>query len=162
LLPPYGARSEDLPTALGNLLGERSYNSPNVYASGAPDPVALRAKVIARQWQGGFYQVFGPSDPGELFVSLNVYAGEEGARQAFRENDFPNSTQTISAPIALGDEAKGGRGIGANTGSLGMTWRRGRLVFDVSQRFDPGQETLDRIIDLARKLDARYAADPLR
>jgi carboxyl-terminal processing protease len=162
LLRPYAAQPADLPASLNNLLGDRAQDTPSIYASGAPDALALRTKVINRRWQGSFFQAFGPQDPGDVFVSVQIYAAEDGAREAIRENDFPNSNQLIIPPTTFGEDTVAARGIGSNSGSLSLAWRRGRLTFHVSQRFLPGEETFDQLIEIARKIDARHQASPLR
>jgi hypothetical protein len=67
----------------------------------------------------------------------------------------------IPAPATLGEEAVGVRGLGAAEGGLGLAWRRGRLIFSIYERARPGEATFERILALARALDARAAQRPL-
>jgi carboxyl-terminal processing protease len=161
LLRPFGATAGDLPADL-RLLGERVYDTPNLYASGAPNALTLRAKVIERGWQGSFRQVFGAADPGTIFVTVALYTGEGGARAALGENDFPNSARAFPAPAVLGEDTIAVHGIGASAGGSGIAWRNGRLVFSVYQRNRPGEESLDLALAVARRLEGRYRANPLR
>jgi len=120
---------------------------------------ALRATDLARGWEGEYDQQFGdvPNGPG-ITVSIDLFGDENGAADYIRSNDFPDQIQQVEAPIQLGDDTVAYRGIWVNNGAVALAWRHGRTIFTVSYNTQPGLESFDPVIQVAKAVETRYQA----
>ena len=161
-LSPYGARVSDIPP-LPNLrqLGDLAIDSPNIYAASASHSLQLAQTVLQRGWQGEFDQFFGSGDPYTYQLSVDLFKDAGGAQQAIHTNDFPEQFQVVSVPARLGDDTVAEKGIVSAQGETLLEWRRGRAVFTVSYLSEPGLESFDPLVQIARAVDARYQQHPL-
>lgn len=161
LLAGYGIDAAQVPpTQLvpqPRLIGDTVLTHVNELVTGARDPVALRATDLARGWEGEYDQSFGasPDGPG-IAISVDRFADENGATDYVRSNDFPDQLQQVDAPIQLGDQTVAYRGIWVNNGAVALVWRHGNTVFTVSYNTQPGLESFDPVIQVAKAVEARY------
>lgn len=162
-LAPYGAKTSDVPP-LPNLrdLGDEVIDTPDEYATCAPNVQQLTQKVLQRGWEGEFDQFFGSGDPFTYNVSIDVYKDASGAQQAIETNDFPQEFQIVMLPVRIGEETVAEKGIVASLGTTRLQWRRGRLVFSALYYSEPGLESFDPLVQIARAVDARYEQNPLK
>lgn len=161
-LSPYGARVSDIPP-LPNLrqLGDLAIDSPNIYAASASHSLQLAQTILQRGWEGEFDQFFGSGDPYTYQVSVDLFKDAGGAQQAIKTNDFPEQFQVVSVPVRLGDDTVAEKGVVSAQGETLLEWRRGRAVFSVSYLSEPGLESFDPLVQIARAVDARYQQHPL-
>jgi len=165
-LAPYAPTTSDIPP-LPNLrvLGDVSLTTPGEYVVWAPcatDAAQLERSVISRGWLGQFDEYFGNGDPFTYQVGTDVYKDTGGAQQALRANDCPQGLQPASLPVRLGDESMAYKGTGILNGWTVLRWRRDRLVFAAYYYSEPGLESFDPLLQMAKAIDARYTAKPLK
>ena len=162
-LEPYAAKMSDIPP-LPNLrqVGDEVIDTPDEYAECAPNVQQLTQAVLQRGWEGEFDQFFGSGDPFTYNVSVDIYKDANGAQQAIQTNDFPQEFQTVTLPVRIGDDTVAEKGIVASLGQTRLQWRRGRLVFSALYYSEPGIESFDPLVQIARAIDARYQQNPLK
>jgi hypothetical protein len=165
-LSRYGADVKDMPP-LPNLadLGQVELNTPNEYVVWAPcttDAEQLAKTVINRGWQGQYDQFFGNGDPFTYQVSIDLYRGQEGSQQAVSANECPQGFQSATIPTRIGDESAAFKGTNVLRGWTLLRWRRGRAVFSAYYYSEPGLESFDPLVQIARAVDLRYEANPLK
>jgi len=165
-LSRYGAEVKDIPP-LPNLrdLGEVEPNTPNeyvVWAACTSDAARLAQTVANRAWQGQYDQFFGNGDPFTYQVSIDLYKDEDGARQALASNECPEGFQVASVPARVGDDSVALKGTNVLQGWTLLRWRRGRAVFADYYYSEPGLESFDPLVQIAKAVDQRYEANPLK
>jgi C-terminal processing protease CtpA/Prc len=162
-LAAYGAKTSDIPP-LPNLreVGDEVVDTPDEYAECAPSVQQLTQTVLQRGWEGEFDQFFGSGDPFTYSVSIDEYKDASGAEQAIQTNDFPTEFQNVSLPVRIGDQTVAQKGVVASLGETRLQWRRGRLVFSALYYSEPGIESFDPLVQIARAVDARYQQNPFK
>lgn len=161
-LSPLGASESMLPPGPDqHLAGSQVIDTANEFVSGAENVATLRAKVAQRGWQGTLQQFFGSHDPPTYTVELDLYAAATGAKDAVSTNDYPKQFQAVQAPITLGDDTVAYKGINSSLGSVFLAWRHGRVVLNVSYFGQPGSESFDPLVSIAKALDSQYQQHPI-
>ena len=162
-LEAYGAKASDIPPLPNlRLLGDEVVDTPDEYAECAPSVQQLTRTVLQRGWEGEFDQFFGNGDPFTYAVSIDIYKDAAGAQQAIQTNDLPQEFQTVTLPVRIGDQTVAEKGIVASLGQTRLEWRRGRLVFSALYYSEPGIESFDPLVQIARAIDGRYQPNPLK
>jgi len=165
-LSRYGAQVKDIPP-LPNLrdLGEVEPNTPDeyvVWAACTSDAARLAQTVADRAWQGQYDQFFGNGDPFTYQVSIDLYKDQDGARQALAANECPEGFEVASLPVRVGDDSVALKGTNVLQGWTLLRWRRGRAVFAAYYYSEPGLESFDPLVQIAKAVDLRYEANPLK
>ncbi|MGI8551756.1 MAG: S41 family peptidase [Dehalococcoidia bacterium] len=162
-LSPYGAKVDEVPPLPNlHLLGDFVMDRPNEFASGSSHSLQLVQTVLQRGWQGEYQQFFGQGDPYTYSVTIDSYKDVAGAQQALKSNDFPEQCQVASVPVRIVDESVAYNVIVTALGQTGLQWRRGRLVFSANYISEPGLESFDPLVQIAKAVDARYQQNPLK
>jgi hypothetical protein len=165
-LSPFEPAIGDIPPQPNlRLLGDTSLTTPGDYAvwsACTTDAAQLERAVAARGWQGEYDQFFGSGDPYTYQTSTDLYKDVAGAQQAFKANDCPQGLQSANLPVRLGDESIAFKGTGILKGWTSLRWRRGRLIFTIYYYSEPGLESFDPLVQMAKAMDTRYQAKPLK
>ena len=127
------------------------------------DPLAGLMAFRRRGWLGAHSQGYGVERgvPPGFGISIELYAGEEGATEPLATNDAPDLQEPIASPIQLGDQTVAYRGVWRNLGEISITWRRGSVVFSAGYGDLPGFERMETLVEIARLVDEAYARMPL-
>lgn len=147
------------------VLGDVGLTTPGEYAVWAPcttDAEELQRSASARGWQGQFDEFYGNGDPFTYQVGVDIYKDSSGAQQAFRANECPQGLQAAQLPVHIGDESVAFKGTGILDGWTALRWRRDRLVFTAYYYAEPGLESFDPLVQMAKAADAKYTAKPLK
>ncbi|MFN8558576.1 MAG: S41 family peptidase [Dehalococcoidia bacterium] len=167
LLAPYMPSPAEMP-ANDRLVrvvrtGSFAYNHPNqAIGESTRDPLAAQQALRRRGWLGAYGQGYavGQGTPPGIAVSISLYASAQGAAESLAENGSPDLQEEIAAPVLLGEQTVAYRGVWYALGDVTIAWRRGAAVLAVSYSDLPGNERIDTLVEVARRVDAAYA--PLR
>jgi Peptidase family S41 len=146
-------------------LGDVVLDSANqfvVWSPCASDAAQLARSTASRGWQGEYDQFFGNGDPFTYQVGVDVYRDPGGAGQALHANDCPQGLQIASLPFRAGDESVAIKGIGVLQGWTLLRWREGRLVFSAYYYSEPGLQSFDPLVQIAKAVDNKYQAKPFK
>jgi C-terminal processing protease CtpA/Prc len=146
-------------------LGDIGLTTPGDYVVWSPcttDAEQLQQSASSRGWQGQFDEFYGNGDPFTYQFATDVYKDSSGAEQAIRANECPQGLQTASLPVHIGDESVAYKGTGILDGWTTLRWRRGRLVFTAYYYAEPGLESFDPLIQIAKAVDVKYLAKPFK
>jgi carboxyl-terminal processing protease len=124
---------------------------------GAPDPIALQQTLRSRGYEGTVMASYGgkPGDLPSVSVNADLYASEDGARDAVATNDMPELQLPLDPPVLVGDETTAYRGAWLATGSTLVVWRSGRVVYTVTYSDVPGFDRPDTLSAIARLVSTR-------
>jgi hypothetical protein len=162
----YGAQLGDIPPLPNlRLLGDATLDTPDQFVLWAPcttHAAQLAQTAISRGWQGQFDQFFGSGDPFTYEIAIDAYKDQGGAQQAFHSNECPEGFQAASVPLRVGDESVAMKGTGVLLGWTLLRWRHGRAVFSAYFYSEPGLQSFDPLAQMAKAIDQRYDASPLK
>ena len=144
--------------------GDLPLDTLNYSASGTPSLESEGRRALRLGWRGGLVQFVGGGFPPPYALQVYLYGDADGAHRDFREIYEPDEPRNppqyrdVDPPIVLGDDTRATIGTGQNEGRPSILWRRGNVVYVVSQNVKPGDTpTFDGLVRLAQITDARAA-----